>query len=363
MLHHIARATLASLALSFVSTAPALAQDCWLPDAFEPNDVVPTPIGVGLHTRLALNITGLGTSIDVDRFLITIPPRLRLTVDFSYESTPGNLSSEQFPIRGVIDSQDGSVDPRGYRAVGDDTDISAFYDNPHAHPLNVVVDASIDWNSFVGCRRYDLFVALSARPCDTLPDDALEGPDDCGTGSVLLPGLHEDLIVFSELRAAGRDVDYYRILDVQPGNAFEIHALAPDGSPLPIRMEVHEDASCTTAGGRLRAEGSDVALNDDLVLQVAGFPAHGTGIVFHDSAIGGSRRGFQDGLLCVGSGSTPLWFFAVDSTGLWTAPGPAPSALAALGTSPSRSHFQAWYRDARGPCGSGSNTTNAIRVE
>jgi hypothetical protein len=246
-LRRFARATSASLVLALLSTAPALAQDCWLPDAFEPNDVVPTPIGPGLHSGLAVNVAGVGTQADVDRFLITIPPGQRLTLDFAYVPTPGNLSAEQFPIRGTIESQGGAGGSKVYTASGDGPDTAAFFDNPHPYSLNVVVETRLDWHSFVGCRRYDLAVALSARPCDTLPDDALEGPDDCATGTVLQPGLHEDLIVFNELRTAGRDADHYRILDVQPGNAFEIHALHSDGSLLPIHMEVHEDAGCTTA--------------------------------------------------------------------------------------------------------------------
>lgn len=253
--HGRRRAVLVSALLALLAVAPpARAQDCWLPDAFEPNDLTPATIGPGLHTGLGLHANGIGITADSDLYSITIPPRQRVTVDFTYEVQFPSFEPEQHPIYGRLTAQDGSGAWIGYRADGDGPDRTAYFDNPHAHALDVELSARVAWFSAIGCREYDLLIDLSPLPCDGLGDDALEGPDDCASGTVLQPGLYEDLIVFNAIRAAGRDVDYYRILDVQPGNSFEIRVLDPDGASPDLRMEVFDDASCTQALGNSQSQ-------------------------------------------------------------------------------------------------------------
>ena len=89
--------------------------------------------------------------------------------------TPGNLSAEQFPIRATIESQDGSGGSKAYAASGDGTDTTAFYDNPHPHSLNVVVEAKLDW-----LPRAD---AIPAR---------LEPNGSCGSFTPLSAGLYQE---------------------------------------------------------------------------------------------------------------------------------------------------------------------------
>ena len=121
------------------------------------------------------------------------------------------------------------------------------------------------------------------------------------------------------------------------------------------------------SGALLSASGSADVWFDDLLLTVEGVRPGEFGVVFMGSAIGALPAG--DGLRCVGAGANGLWRFPVaqaDGNGAFS-----------VGSIISGSHefdppgwidageswsFQAWYRDGGGPCGSGSNYTNALSV-
>jgi hypothetical protein len=130
----------------------------------------------------------------------------------------------------------------------------------------------------------------------------------------------------------------------------------------------------TGGGGALLATGSSLYLSDDLVLLVQGLPSHARGFVFMGPLV--TSAPFADGLRCVepGPNQTP------PGTGMFRFPIRVASG-GAFSEGPgliaySQSHFglagtilqgatwrfQTHYRDPAGPCGSGTNLTNALSV-
>lgn len=106
-----------------------------------------------------------------------------------------------------------------------------------------------------------------------------------------------------------------------------------------------------------------------LDLVVSGLPANQASMVFMGRA-GAPATPLGDGQLCLGTG-TGLGLYrypvrAASSFGGFTEPdvvGTSQSFPSAGRISVGSTwHFQAWYRDAAGPCGNGSNTTNGLRV-
>jgi hypothetical protein len=115
----------------------------------------------------------------------------------------------------------------------------------------------------------------------------------------------------------------------------------------------------TGAGAELRALGSTSLAVDDLKFQLTGTKPDVLSILLDGTQSGGVGVAFADGLLVVGgtikrrqalSNCTPLTTFG---------PGLQASAHWAPGNA---RYFQAWFRDAGGPCGSGANTSNGIAV-
>jgi hypothetical protein len=124
----------------------------------------------------------------------------------------------------------------------------------------------------------------------------------------------------------------------------------------------------TGQGGVLSAAGSTSVSADDLRLEARWLPLNKNALLI----MGGLPTGtpFADGQLCVASGGLGVWRFnpprPTGSQG-FVQYEPVVGLSHAL---PSGGHiqagqiwhFQVWYRDPAGPCGQGSNMTNAVRV-
>lgn len=130
-------------------------------------------------------------------------------------------------------------------------------------------------------------------------------------------------------------------------------------------------SNSTGQGGKLESNinsGGTVSLAlDNLVLTSSQLPTFVSGLTF----MGTSSRPpatFYDGLRCI---NLPVLRFGTQSSGATGsfALGPGIAAAAALRFGPSGTitagstwHFQTWYRDPTGPCGTNSNVTNAVKV-
>lgn len=132
-------------------------------------------------------------------------------------------------------------------------------------------------------------------------------------------------------------------------------------------------ANSTGSGGEL--EGAAVASvhDDDLVLMFSGLPRSATLIPL--MAGGTSSVPFGDGRLCLGAAGLKIFRFAPitsgkDGTAVLTEPAAYSRIHFYVGDDPlgqilpgSTWYFQGWYRDPKGPCGTGYNTTNGIVVD
>ncbi|MDA1265319.1 MAG: right-handed parallel beta-helix repeat-containing protein [Planctomycetota bacterium] len=128
-------------------------------------------------------------------------------------------------------------------------------------------------------------------------------------------------------------------------------------------------ANSTGVGGQLLAvAGTGSVSVDDLILRATGLPLNQNGLVF----MGGGQANavIGDGLLCISGGASGIFRYGVQNTGsqgvLTLGPGItslsqqfAMSGHIAAGET---WHFQVWHRDPQGPCGSGTNFSNAIAV-
>ena len=125
----------------------------------------------------------------------------------------------------------------------------------------------------------------------------------------------------------------------------------------------------TTSGAILVGTGSSSVFADDLVLTITQAPIGQFGIFY----MGGATISlpFGDGLRCVGAGPSGTHRFGIQSSGGTGTYTEGPGLVAdACGSFPpsgcivvgSTWHFQGWYRDPGGPCGSAFNLSNAWSV-
>jgi len=128
-------------------------------------------------------------------------------------------------------------------------------------------------------------------------------------------------------------------------------------------------ANATGSGGLLTAAGSTSVSADDLFLTASQLPANVNGLFFMGSQQTAPFP-FHNGLLCVGGGGMGLQRFAVQNAGAQGtfARGPIvgysqANFAPAFQIGPGQVwNFQAWYRDAQGPCGGSSNLTNGLSI-
>ena len=117
----------------------------------------------------------------------------------------------------------------------------------------------------------------------------------------------------------------------------------------------------------MKAHGSGSVSNDDLTFSAERLPAGVFAMLI--SSKGGASIPFGDGILCVSPGAR-IWRRAVTFSELSgaTVYGDGlvadsallpPGALISIGDAWT---FQVFYRDSAGPCGTGRNLTNSVKV-
>jgi hypothetical protein len=155
--------------------------------------------------------------------------------------------------------------------------------------------------------------------------------------------------------------DSFRPLAVGAQHACECGAGAPCGNP-------SNEAGCansTGTGGRLTATGSASVGGDTLVLRGSAMPATSTVLYFQGTLeiAGGAGVLFGDGRRCAG-GTVVRLGTKTNAGGASSWPELGDSPISARGAVPAGAtrHYQAWYRNPAGPCGSGFNLTNSVSV-
>lgn len=129
-------------------------------------------------------------------------------------------------------------------------------------------------------------------------------------------------------------------------------------------------ANSTGSGASLsHSVGSTSVAADDLVLGAAQLPPSILGIFF----MGGAQANlpFFDGRLCIAPGNTGIFRYPLQPSGTTGSMALGPGIVTHSQTFPSAGkiqpgstwHFQTWYRDPTGPCGTGSNLTNGLKAD
>ncbi len=120
-------------------------------------------------------------------------------------------------------------------------------------------------------------------------------------------------------------------------------------------------ANSSGTGAALAAGGTAVHAADDLVLHVAGARPLQPGLALQGGSL--IALPFRDGILCVGPPTERLEILALDDAG--TAQTSVSIVQEGHVAGPGETTwYQVWYRDpAISPCGSGSNFSNALRVD
>jgi hypothetical protein len=116
-------------------------------------------------------------------------------------------------------------------------------------------------------------------------------------------------------------------------------------------------------GGRLRATGSPSVAADDAVLGATRMPPNKSAIVFmgFGKVNGGVGAFFGDGLRCVVAAKRfPLGNTGANGTLSLSQPVAQSGGLIQAGATV---HFQTWFRDSGGPCGTAFNTSNALTID
>ena len=113
-------------------------------------------------------------------------------------------------------------------------------------------------------------------------------------------------------------------------------------------------------GARLAAEGSANLAANDLVLRISGMKSGQNGLVY--ASVTSGRLAFGDGQRCLFGAVRRFPVRQANGTGVLSY---GPSEVAGLVGGVvvgSTWHFQGWYRDPGGPCGSQFNLSNALTV-
>ncbi len=147
-----------------------------------------------------------------------------------------------------------------------------------------------------------------------------------------------------------------------------ITSLCPgDGTlaPCPCGNNGPTGAGCLNsigAGALLAAQGSTSVGLDDLQLTVQGLPVQHLGLIYMGTALASTPFVFGDGLRCAAGVLTRFAPQSSGASGMLSLTTPA--ALSNGKLLPGTSFvFQGWYRDPTGPCGVGTNQSNALQIQ
>ena len=128
-------------------------------------------------------------------------------------------------------------------------------------------------------------------------------------------------------------------------------------------------ANSTGSGALLKAHGTTSVASDDLTLSVTQVPRTSFTMLLGSRAT--RNIPFRDGRLCVGGSGTRIWRFQLRNSGQWGASvfGAGIVARSLSFSTPSGYinsgntwYFQTFYRDTTGPCGTGGNLTNNVKI-
>lgn len=165
------------------------------------------------------------------------------------------------------------------------------------------------------------------------------------------------------------DADVFtHVIQDGPGTEYCFGIGCPCGNDDPDAGCGNLGVDCNPAtGARLTASGSAVLAADDLVLTVAGMPSTQFGIVYTGAGI--ANVPFGDGRQCI---EAPFFRYFQDmsdaSGSMSLGPGQVVSyananfGMAGMVVVGSTWHYQCWFRDPGGPCGSNFNLSNAVSV-
>lgn len=140
-----------------------------------------------------------------------------------------------------------------------------------------------------------------------------------------------------------------------------------DGSlaPCPCGNDGPAGAGCLNSigtGALLDAHGSTSVGLDDLNLTIYDMPTQHLGLIYMGTALASNPFVFGDGLRCASGVLTRFAPQSSGAAGTFTLSTPAASSNGKI--QPGTTWvFQGWYRDPTGPCGGGTNQSNALRVQ
>lgn len=184
----------------------------------------------------------------------------------------------------------------------------------------------------------------------------LPGNGDCNANGVA------DLV--DVLSGLSQDVNRNRVPDeceLMPGTLYCFGS--NDGIECPCGNQGGDDEGCvnsTGQGAHLAAAGSPSISANDLVLHGVQLPPNVSSTLFAANGQISAGMAFADGKLCAFGSIQRLSTRGINGYGMVSFPVPHDIGQWEAGDT---RDFQIWYRDqAAGPCGAGSNLTNAIQI-
>jgi len=207
-------------------------------------------------------------------------------------------------------------------------------------------------------------VFLDVAPFASLANDGL--PHHVLVSLPLPPGTTWKLFVWANADGVGDLMSGLRIDDIVVTDGVPVLSYCPgdgSGSACPCGNTGSSGAGCansTGAGALLATSGSTSVALDDLVIELTHAPALHSAIVFEGSGPNTAGYPFHDGLLCV---TPPVRRLRLGQTSASGALSFGPGFIAASGWSAGTARYvQSWFRDGGGPCGTSSNTSNALEL-
>lgn len=242
---------------------------------------------------------------------------------------------------------------------GHDTDGNGVVDSTESGPF-WAFSSVVDCVDLAATDEGGIFVGDLGSP------NLLHFAEDFDTDGVI--GSGESLVAYDDTVApvdmdapVGVAVDFHQHNEV--GDAFCTSASIVGCPCNNAAISGEGCANSTGVGALLEGEGSSGIGNDDLELHVHQLPSGAAAIAFagFQQVNNGNGQRFYDGLRCVGGPLLRLGVVQADASG-FAAWGPGLAAAQPLLVVGVTAHFQAWYRDPSGPCGTTANFSNGLSV-